>query len=698
MPTGTSNMPALSQLQRQIHVGLLDLVDKLRAQGINQHVALPQLIVCGDQSSGKSSVLEAISQMRFPTKNQLCVRFATELVLRKTRDTHVHVSIIPGPSRSLQDQQRLRAFEPDVELEGLPGVIDDAKAYLEASEAGATDAFRDDILRVCISGPARPDLTLINLPGLTHPEHRQQSIADVEPALRLVRQYMREPRSIILAVVSAQDYANQTVTQLVKECDPEGQRTLGIITKPDILEPGSETEKAAVTLASNKDVALSLGWHVLRNRDLDNGNSTFVIRDEAERQFFSQGIWQELPPQSLGITALRERLSAVLTGHITTVLPSLAGDIEVGIAECRIKLERLGPARLTLAEKRAYLTAISHSFENLVRKGVDGTYHDPFFIDSKSGNEAKNLRAMIRSLNDDFAFKMRQCGHSREILPDDKSGQAMEAGEGLNPTHVDSRPEAIRRAEFINELKDMVRRKKGPELPGTFNPLLAGELFRLQSSSWEAITGQHIKHVWTAALAFLEAALTSVTDKGTSQIVLCDIIDPAMNQRLDALTAKVQELLRPHRRHHPMTCDESFTEVMQDLRDKRRANDDLMRLTVFGFRRDSNSGSNRVVPSVAVSAASSTSVSPALLGPNAARNRSVDEDGYVELLDCMETYYKVRNASLIGRSKRFANLELPRSLYGHMSTMLLHWQLSRAWSMASPTYSRPQSFPTCMTT
>jgi Dynamin family len=91
---------ALDGLGSEDQLDLLDSVDCLRSQGISHYVLLPQIIVCGDQSSGKSSVLEAISGVSFPIKSNLCTRFPTELVLRKTSHIDVSVSIVPHPSRS----------------------------------------------------------------------------------------------------------------------------------------------------------------------------------------------------------------------------------------------------------------------------------------------------------------------------------------------------------------------------------------------------------------------------------------------------------------------------------------------------------------------------------------------------------------------------------------------------------------------
>src|SRR3954470_20979350 len=94
------------------HRNLLDIIDSLRAQGVSRYVDLPEIIVCGDQSAGKSSVLEAISCMPFPTKDGLCTRFATELVLRRGREVNTKLSITPGESRFGEDKERLESWQP----------------------------------------------------------------------------------------------------------------------------------------------------------------------------------------------------------------------------------------------------------------------------------------------------------------------------------------------------------------------------------------------------------------------------------------------------------------------------------------------------------------------------------------------------------------------------------------------------------
>lgn len=113
---------AIDGLQSDDHRDLLNIIDSLRAQGVSQYVELPQIIVCGDQSAGKSSVLEAISGMSFPTKDNLCTRFATELILRRNVDKAVSITIIPGPDRSQDDKKRFSKFTCDLNQQALDKV------------------------------------------------------------------------------------------------------------------------------------------------------------------------------------------------------------------------------------------------------------------------------------------------------------------------------------------------------------------------------------------------------------------------------------------------------------------------------------------------------------------------------------------------------------------------------------------------
>ncbi|MBE3044556.1 dynamin family protein, partial [Candidatus Bathyarchaeota archaeon] len=125
-------------------------------------------------------------------------------------------------------------------------------------------------------------------PGIFRAGNSEQVAEDADLVRNLVLSYMKRQRTIILAVVSAKsDFALQEVIELARDLDPKGLRTLGLITKPDTLDMGSDSESAYLKLAQNKDVDFRLGWHVLRNRDFSTKTATLEERNRAEMQFFS---------------------------------------------------------------------------------------------------------------------------------------------------------------------------------------------------------------------------------------------------------------------------------------------------------------------------------------------------------------------------------------------------------------------------
>ncbi|KAH0068145.1 hypothetical protein KCU96_g17964, partial [Aureobasidium melanogenum] len=100
----------MEKLQNEDMRTVLDAVDELRAVGVNNIIALPQIVACGDQSTGKSSLLEALTGIPFPRDTGLCTRFATQFILHRADEVSISVTIIPGPNRNENERERLEDF------------------------------------------------------------------------------------------------------------------------------------------------------------------------------------------------------------------------------------------------------------------------------------------------------------------------------------------------------------------------------------------------------------------------------------------------------------------------------------------------------------------------------------------------------------------------------------------------------------
>ncbi|KAM3487985.1 hypothetical protein MY3957_008715 [Beauveria namnaoensis] len=612
----------LEQLYSKEQLHLLDAVDSLRSQGISRYISLPQIIVCGDQSSGKSSVLESISGVPFPSKSSLCTRFPTELILRKTAFSSINVSIVPHHSRNDADKASLSNFrEKLLDFKDLPALIESAKLAMGVMTMGK--AFSEDILRIEVSGPHRPHLTIVDLPGLIHSSNKHQSASDIDLINNVVQRYMTEPRSIILAVVSAKnDYANQIVLKLAGKADPGGKRTLGVITKPDTLIPGSGSERDFISLARNQDVEFRLGWHVLRNRDTEAGPEawTFEQRDAAELQLLSSGAWAGLSSQNVGIKSLRGRLSEVLVRHISSELPSLIDEITQLSTKCQKHLEKLGLPRNTIYEQRVYLIQISQAFQVLLQAATNGIYNDSYFGDAMSSvGYQKRVRAVVQNLNRDFAEKMALDGRRYEVVEDGE-----EVGSG--------RHGHLTRDEYVEKTVLVIQKGRGRELPGMFNPMIVTELFKELSSPWGKIAEDHALEVWKAIRLSLNHLVTHVADSTTAKSILASVFEPHLDSLLKALREKLSGLLKPHQSGHPITYNHYFTETLQSIR-KEREKSRLAALVQeeFGI----------------VSMVSKTTINRTmdfgqflerLLVP---REPDMDHFAASDALDCLDAYYKV---------------------------------------------------------
>lgn len=553
MALTTIDTKPLQYLNSAEQTELLNVVDELRAEGLSDFTSLPQLIVCGDQSSGKSSVLQAISGLVFPSKDNLCTRFATEVILRRVATKGLSVSIMPGQDRSAVDRERLLDFRYAIQnTEDFAALFDKAKEVMGLTEHSS--AFSKDILRVEISGPSQPQLTLVDLPGLIHSESKSLTTQDVELVTELVKSYMKNPRSIIMAVITAKnDFSNQIILKRARELDPKGFRSLGIITKPDTLNQGSVSETSFLSLARNEEFEFTHGWHVVKNQDTAKGEFNPANRDSEEDEWFADSNFKALPSASRGVSRLRDRLSKMLFNQIREQLPGLMADIEKEKTECRAKLEELGQSRLTLEEQREYLLEISEDFERLCTDAINGPYNDPFFGDGAAAEGyEKRLRAVVRNLQIEFADTIRTDGKQWKIVED--------------PPSKDERCRT--RAQAVEKILSLVKRSRCKELPGLPNPMLVAEVFREYSKPWNELARQHISEVWYATRVLLERVVEHLTEPDLGDLLFRFLLDPLMDEFLRNAQTKLAEL-NAVRDKAPITSNHYFRDTVTKLRRER---------------------------------------------------------------------------------------------------------------------------------
>ena len=254
---------------------------------------------------------------------------------------HMQAEIIPSPFRTESVKDQLAAYKRRIaDFSDLPAVITEAGTLMGVRGFGDLDmgtTFAQDVLRIKVIGPTGLHLTVVDLPGLIAVVNEQQTEEDVQAVHSLVDSYVENSRTIILAVVQANnDIANQGIIQKSKRHDRRGERTIGIITKPDLLNMGTEGRIAA--LATNRDTTrLKLGFFLLKNpspSDLAAGYS-YSDREKLERDYFAASPWREhnLELNRTGVTALRDFLQRLLDQHIERELPKVRDEIALLIAK-----------------------------------------------------------------------------------------------------------------------------------------------------------------------------------------------------------------------------------------------------------------------------------------------------------------------------------------------------------------------------
>lgn len=409
----------------------INQIDQVRAYGIGDMISLPQLMVCGDQSAGKSSVLEGITGIPFPRQNGLCTRFPTEIILRHNpHATKISASIQPHASRSPDVQATLRAYRRVLAgMDELPTIIEEVSALMQIRGYGDDpwgNAFASDVLRIEVTGATGLNLTVVDLPGLISVANEEQTEDDIQQVKDMVESYIRSSRAIVLAVVQAtNDIANQVIVQLARKYDPEGERTVGIITKPDLINEGSEASLAL--LANNQaNIKLHLGFFLLKNptpSEIEKG-ITPQKRSQKELDFFSQPVWTQhrLDMSRVGVENLKVFLQELLDSHIEKELPKVIDDIKRHLRCTEEGLNRLGQDRPTVGHIRIFLTQVSTNFSQLVHAALDGNYHGPYYDFFDQVDESR-LRAAIHEANGGFAAELRMRGRKRVVIAVAKADQ-----------------------------------------------------------------------------------------------------------------------------------------------------------------------------------------------------------------------------------------------------------------------------------
>lgn len=314
-PSAPSTAATSTHVPGSIGSSVIPIVNKLQdifAQlGSSSTIDLPQVAVVGSQSSGKSSVLEALVGRDFlPRGSDICTRRPLVLQLVHCAEKEEWGEFLHVPRKKFFDFGEIRS-EIQAETD---------------REAGWNKGVSDKQIRLKIFSPNVLNITLVDLPGITRVPVGDQP-NDIEARIRtMILSYIKHETCIILAVSPANaDLSNSDALQMARMADPDGSRTIGVITKLDIMDKGTDARNFLL----GNVIPLRLGYVGVVNRCQEDINKNLSIKDALAREeafFRSQPAYHGLS-HCCGVPQLAKKLNQILVQQIKAVLPGLKSRI-----------------------------------------------------------------------------------------------------------------------------------------------------------------------------------------------------------------------------------------------------------------------------------------------------------------------------------------------------------------------------------
>jgi dynamin 1-like protein len=343
------------------------LQDVLGAVGQSTSLDLPQIAVVGGQSSGKSSVLESLVGRSFLPRG-------TGIVTRRPLVLQLYNTGSNGADEKEDENDEWGEFlhKPGKKYFDFNVIRQEIIAETERI-TGSNKGIHDNPIHLKIYSPRILSLTLVDLPGIAKVPVGDQP-ADIEHQIRkMCLRYISNPNAIILAVTPANtDLANSDAIQLAQIVDPSGNRTVGVLTKLDLMDPGTD----AADILMNQVIPLKRGYIAVVNRGQKDVESDRSIRDglKKEEQFFKKHPVYSRDRALLtncGTKNLSKTLNSILLHHIRDCLPDLKARISNMMSDVNQELEALGNSGPSSRSSRGagllkLLSKFATNFGNLI--------------------------------------------------------------------------------------------------------------------------------------------------------------------------------------------------------------------------------------------------------------------------------------------------------------------------------------------
>ncbi|KFK40779.1 hypothetical protein AALP_AA2G039700 [Arabis alpina] len=358
---------------------LLDTVDKLRNLNVmSQGIQLPTIVVVGDQSSGKSSVLESLAGISLPRGQGICTRVPLVMILQRSPSVEPEIWLEFGDKRVDTDEEHI------------------TEAIRTATEAiaGSGKGVSDTPLTLHVKKCGVPDLTMVDLPGITRVPVNGQPENIYEQISGMIMKYIEPQESIILNVLSATvDFTTCESIRMSRQVDKTGERTLAVVTKADMAPEGLLQKVTA------DDVNIGLGYVCVRNRV---GEETYQeARKQEELLFKNNPLLSMIDKDIVGIPVLAQKLIQIQATMITRCLPDIVQKIKEKLEHSVVELNKLPLVMTSTGEALVTFVKINGSVkESLLRILVQGDFSE--YPDDANLHCTARLADMLSEFSDNL--------------------------------------------------------------------------------------------------------------------------------------------------------------------------------------------------------------------------------------------------------------------------------------------------------
>ncbi|KAJ8108366.1 hypothetical protein OPT61_g8219 [Boeremia exigua] len=390
----------------------LQVVSKLEQLGLDkQEISLPKCIVLGQQSAGKSSVIEAISGIKTPRDTGTCTRCPLFIELQPSADPRDTWNAKVCLMRQYEFKPDRRQNGIDTEFEGwAPLPVPTMAPFAETNNPGelehlircaqratlsplenpqsSLDASFDDrgihkslfspnVVCISVSMPGIPPLSFYDLPGVISFAENDEEEFTVDLVKKLVTKYIKDQEALILLTCPLEtDVANSVAAGLATRANVK-DRCLGVLTKPDRL-PVGESPQYLASILEGRHFAMGHGYFVVKNLNSDQirQGMTHLDARQLEQRFFSEvapwsTAFQAYQPR-FGTVNLQKYLSAHLGNQVLSKLPLIRRQIEERLDAVEAELDRIPEIPLHTAART--VDDVIHRFADQVRSEMAGDH------------------------------------------------------------------------------------------------------------------------------------------------------------------------------------------------------------------------------------------------------------------------------------------------------------------------------------